>query len=48
MRILGDGLERVAMEVAGVTIVPDNTLPHIRRFYTHDPFGNRLEFMEKT
>jgi len=25
----------------------DTNLPGVRRFYVHDPFGNRLEFMEK-
>lgn len=24
----------------------DETLPEMRRFYTEDPFGNRLEFLE--
>ena len=24
----------------------DIALPEVRRFYVHDPFGNRLEFME--
>jgi len=23
----------------------DDTLPGVRRFYAHDPFGNRLEFV---
>jgi catechol 2,3-dioxygenase-like lactoylglutathione lyase family enzyme len=24
----------------------DDELPGVRRFYTHDPFGNRLEFVQ--
>jgi len=26
-------------------VVWDETLPNVRRFYTNDPFGNRLEFI---
>jgi catechol 2,3-dioxygenase-like lactoylglutathione lyase family enzyme len=31
----------------GFTVTPDNLLEHIDRFYTHDPFGNRLEFIKE-
>lgn len=37
---------RVALEAAGVPIVPDDTLPDVRRFYAADPFGNRIEFIQ--
>ena len=30
----------------GCDIVINNELPGFKRFYTDDPFGNRLEFME--
>ncbi|MEK5441070.1 VOC family protein [Fredinandcohnia sp. FSL W7-1320] len=29
-----------------VEIIDDNNLPGANRFYAHDPFGNRLEFLE--
>jgi catechol 2,3-dioxygenase-like lactoylglutathione lyase family enzyme len=32
---------------AGVQITPDDTLPHVRRFYAADPFGNRIEFIQQ-
>ena len=31
----------------GFTITPDNMLKDIERVYTHDPFGNRLEFIKE-
>jgi catechol 2,3-dioxygenase-like lactoylglutathione lyase family enzyme len=31
---------------AGIAITFDNTLPHVRRFYVNDPFGNRIEFLQ--
>lgn len=31
---------------AGCALVPDHTLPQRRRFYTFDPFGNRIEFIQ--
>jgi catechol 2,3-dioxygenase-like lactoylglutathione lyase family enzyme len=33
------------VEAAGHTIAWDDTNPAMRRFFTHDPFGNRLEFV---
>ncbi|WP_010676670.1 VOC family protein [Bacillus timonensis] len=29
-----------------VNIIDDNNLPGANRFYAHDPFGNRLEFLQ--
>jgi|SRR5262245_16329542 catechol 2,3-dioxygenase-like lactoylglutathione lyase family enzyme len=34
-----------ALEQAGIPVTWDNDLPGVRRFYTADPFGNRLEVM---
>ncbi|MCA9922450.1 MAG: VOC family protein [Anaerolineales bacterium] len=31
---------------ANIQIKPDDTLPHVRRFYINDPFGNRIEFIQ--
>lgn len=33
---------------AGYETEWDKNLPSYRRFYTADPFGNRIEFLEKT
>ena len=30
---------------AGHPVTWDRTLPHVRRLFTHDPFGNRLELI---
>jgi catechol-2,3-dioxygenase len=30
----------------GFTVIPDDMLKDVERFYTHDPFGNRLEFIK--
>jgi catechol 2,3-dioxygenase-like lactoylglutathione lyase family enzyme len=42
-----DDLERVARELqsAGAPVNWDETVPHLRRFFTNDPVGNRLEFL---
>lgn len=37
---------RAALERAGVSVLPDARVPHVRRFYVSDPFGNRLEFIQ--
>lgn len=37
---------RGKLEKAGCVIVEDDALPGVERFYTNDPFGNRLEFMQ--
>ncbi|QJC54012.1 glyoxalase [Paenibacillus albicereus] len=46
------GLEalRQALEEAGTATADDEARQEegIRRFYANDPFGNRLEFMERT
>lgn len=40
-----DAAERSLRE-AGAPIVPDASLPGVRRIYTSDPFGNRIELIE--
>ncbi len=46
--ILVDDLDEVARRVtaAGQDVTWDRDFPGFRRFYAHDPFGNRLEFLE--
>jgi hypothetical protein len=46
--ILVDGLRALADRLveAGVEVTWDDEFPGHDRFYAHDPFGNRLEFME--
>jgi catechol 2,3-dioxygenase-like lactoylglutathione lyase family enzyme len=34
------------LEAAGVRLEWDGSLPHLRRFYTADPWGNRVELIE--
>src|SRR5262245_30723344 len=45
---LGADLEGARRELAaaGAPVVPDDTLPDVRRFYTADPFGNRIELIQ--
>jgi catechol 2,3-dioxygenase-like lactoylglutathione lyase family enzyme len=37
---------RKTLRARGVKVVDDENLPGTRRFYTEDPWGNRLEFVE--
>jgi catechol 2,3-dioxygenase-like lactoylglutathione lyase family enzyme len=37
---------RAALAAAGVSITPDDTVPHVRRLYVADPFGNRVELIQ--
>ena len=39
-----DGLAR-ALVRAGHDVIWDQAIPDVRRFYTSDPFGNRLELL---
>lgn len=34
------------LDAAGAPVIRDERFPGMRRFYTQDPFGNRLEFLE--
>jgi catechol 2,3-dioxygenase-like lactoylglutathione lyase family enzyme len=45
---LVDGLDDLAKdcEAAGHAVTWDERYPGFRRFYAHDPFGNRLEFLQ--
>ncbi|MCX4396145.1 glyoxalase [Streptomyces sp. NBC_00053] len=36
------------LEARGAEVRWDGDLPGHRRFYSHDPVGNRLEFLERT
>jgi len=38
---------RQALESAGHKVIPDHAVPGVERFYTLDPFGNRLEFIKE-
>ncbi len=44
------GLEQARRDLvaAGATVVPDESVADLRRFYTADPFGNRIEILEAT
>jgi catechol 2,3-dioxygenase-like lactoylglutathione lyase family enzyme len=45
-----DGLDQIlaACERASITIKPDTSFNNFRRVHVFDPFGNRLELMERT
>ena len=45
----GAGLDVLAerLAAAGVEVLWDERLPGVRRFYTFDPAGNRLEFLTR-
>jgi len=38
---------RARLEAAEVACHEDDPVPGYRRFFTADPFGNRLEFMQR-
>ncbi|MBZ4017295.1 VOC family protein [Streptomyces purpurogeneiscleroticus] len=46
--ILVTGIDAFAARLAahGADVTWDDSLPGHRRFYSHDPVGNRLEFLE--
>lgn len=47
--IVTDNLDELAgrLTAGGVAVSWDADLPGFRRFYAHDPFGNRLEFLQR-
>jgi hypothetical protein len=49
MRFTGDDLRVVAerLAAAGVQVRWDEALPSVRRFFTDDPWGNRLELLAR-
>lgn len=38
---------RACLKAHGIAVTEDPGLPGVRRFYTDDPWGNRLEFTSK-
>jgi catechol 2,3-dioxygenase-like lactoylglutathione lyase family enzyme len=38
---------RHAMLAQNIKVIEDHTLPGVRRFHAEDPWGNRLEFLER-
>jgi len=48
--IMVDDLDAIVARLAdaGVEATPDDNFPGHRRIYVHDPFGNRLEFLQPT
>lgn len=47
VRVLGLAALRANVEAAGVTVETDTDLDGHERWYVRDPFGNRLEFIER-
>ena len=47
LRVASERLDAVAdrLSRAGVAVTWDDELPGVRRFFTHDPWGNRLELL---
>lgn len=47
--LLVEGLDslKAKLGAAGISTESDRQLPGYRRFYALDPFGNRLEFLER-
>ena len=41
-----DALEAALAEAGHDCVRTDNEIPGVRRFHTHDPFGNRVEFQQ--
>jgi catechol 2,3-dioxygenase-like lactoylglutathione lyase family enzyme len=39
---------RQKLETAGIEIIAGNRFPGQERFFVRDPWGNRLEFVERT
>jgi hypothetical protein len=47
LRVDASALDRLAarLQAAGATVIWDGELPGVRRFYTEDPWGNRIELL---
>ena len=41
-----DGLEGALSAAGHACVRSDGEIPGVRRFHTHDPFGNRVEFQQ--
>ncbi|WP_030603331.1 VOC family protein [Streptomyces fulvoviolaceus] len=48
LRVTGVEAYAARLEAAGASVVWDGDLPGHKRFYSYDPVGNRLEFLEPT
>jgi catechol 2,3-dioxygenase-like lactoylglutathione lyase family enzyme len=50
LRVGADGLDRLAarLSAAGSPVVWDESIPGARRFFTEDPWGNRIELLAVT
>ncbi|MER5429240.1 VOC family protein [Streptomyces sp. NPDC002588] len=48
LRVTGIDAYAARLESHGASVVWDHDLPGHRRFYSYDPVGNRLEFLEPT
>jgi predicted enzyme related to lactoylglutathione lyase len=50
MRFSSDELQAVAdrLTAAGASVRCDHELPDVRRFFTNDPWGNRLELLARS
>ncbi|WP_405735864.1 glyoxalase [Streptomyces sp. NBC_00028] len=46
LRVTGIDTYAARLEARGATVTWDTDLPGHRRFYSYDPVGNRLEFLE--
>lgn len=46
LRVADIGAYAAALEARGATVTWDDDLPGHQRFYSADPVGNRLEFLE--
>jgi catechol 2,3-dioxygenase-like lactoylglutathione lyase family enzyme len=47
VRVLGLAALRARLQAEGVAVETDTDLDGHERWYVHDPFGNRLEFIEQ-
>ena len=47
LRVRSDALDEVAarLETAGAKVIWDKALDEVRRFYSEDPWGNRIELL---
>ncbi len=46
LRVADLAAAQAILQAAGVSVTPDTILPHVRRFFASDPFGNRIEFLQ--
>lgn len=46
LRVRDLGAAQQVFVAAGIAVLPDETVPLVRRFYVADPFENRIEFLQ--